>query len=62
MAENPVKRLTITIEGRDDGDMEYALDEILKLVQDGNTSGFNSNDTGAFRFVTDTPNEKSLRW
>jgi len=57
-----IKRLTVTIEGKDDGDLEIALDEVSRLVNEGYQAGHNSNDTGAFLFDTDEVTRKKLVW
>lgn len=43
-------KLKIEIEGEDEGDLESALQEVKRLVLDGFTSGFDSNETGAYEF------------
>lgn len=43
-------KLTITISGNETGDLELALEEVQRLVSEGFTSGFDSNETGDFRF------------
>lgn len=45
--------LNISIEGHKEGDIETALEEVLKLVHQGYRSGSNSNDTGSFEFTVD---------
>jgi len=42
--------LAITIEGRTESDLEFALQEVTRLVGEGYTSGGNSNDTGSYSF------------
>ena len=42
--------LTIQIEGETESDLEYALEEVTRLVREGYSHGFNSNDTGSFNF------------
>ncbi len=50
--------LKIEISGHQDGDLETALEEVLKKVRGGYTSGFDSNDTGSYSFeVTGSPVE-----
>lgn len=51
--------LTATIEasGKTQGDLEQALEEALKRIRAGNTSGFDSNDDGDFRFDVDGEEE-----
>jgi hypothetical protein len=43
-------KLTSTIEGQTTSDLEVALEEVHRLIAEGNTSGFNRNDTGRFEF------------
>jgi hypothetical protein len=52
-------KLVINIEGHMDGDLETALEEVLRLVRQGFFSGLNSNDTGRFHFFTEGPAVKS---
>ena len=47
------KKLTIEVVGREDGDLEFVLEEVLRLVKEGYTSGHNSNGSGNFRFSTE---------
>lgn len=47
-----VKRITITMRGDDEHECELALDEVVRLLREGYTSGHNSNDTSAFYFDT----------
>jgi hypothetical protein len=42
--------LTIEIAGHDWNDLEYALEEVTRLVRETYTSGTNANDTGGFTF------------
>jgi 5-methylcytosine-specific restriction endonuclease McrA len=42
--------LTVTIEGRTDGDLELALEAVTDSIQRGNTSGFDSNESGRYTF------------
>jgi hypothetical protein len=42
--------LTVNAKGLDAGDLEQALEETLRLVRGGFTSGFDSNDTGRYSF------------
>lgn len=49
------QRITITMRGEHDDDLEMALREAVRLIRAGNTSGMNTNDTGGFYFdVTET--------
>jgi hypothetical protein len=44
-------KLTITIEGVDQHELAATLEhEVLRLVEEGYQSGFNSNDTGSYSF------------
>lgn len=42
--------LKINVEGKTDSDIELALEEALKIIKKGNTSGMDSNDSGSFDF------------
>ncbi len=42
--------LSVSIQGDTVDDLELALEEVLKLVSSGMTSGFNGNETGNFKF------------
>lgn len=42
--------LTVDIQGNDIFDLELALNEVLRLVNEGYTSGFDRNDNGQYRF------------
>ena len=48
-----MKTFTITIKAKSEGDAEMALEEVARLIGQGNTSGFNSNETGSFDFDSD---------
>lgn len=43
-------KLSIDITGHTTGDLETAIEEVMRLVSEGNLSGKNENDTGGFRF------------
>ena len=43
-------KMTLEIEGVETFDLELALNEALKLVSEGYTSGFDRNDTGRYQF------------
>ena len=45
-----MKTFTVTIDGDQSSDIEIALEEVKRLVEEGYTSGLNSNDTGRFSF------------
>lgn len=57
-ADGAKKRLTMTlvIEGVETFDLELALNEALKLVSEGYTSGFDRNETGSYKFSIDAIN------
>ena len=60
-----MKRLTVIIEGRDDGDIENALNEVREGVERGCVEGYDYNDTGAYRFSVDKFRSKrgrELNW
>lgn len=46
-------KLTSAIKGETTGDLEIALEEIRRLIAEGNTSGSNRNDFGGFEFEID---------
>jgi len=43
-------KMTLEIEGVETFDLELALNEALKRVSEGYTSGFDRNDTGRYQF------------
>ena len=45
-----MKVLTIEVNGETAGDLEIALDEIKKKVEQGFLSGFDGNDSGNYEF------------
>lgn len=47
------KKLTVEVVGSDDSDLEFGLEEVLRLVKEAFTSGQNSNGSGSFLFVID---------
>ena len=57
------KVLTATVESTDD-DLTLGLEEVMRLVTEGFTSGFNRNDTGRFNFdiveVAEKPEEADI--
>lgn len=53
-------KLTITIEGATDTDVEVALEEVLRLVAVGNLHGHNRNESGAFLFTTEDVESSEL--
>lgn len=55
------QRLKIELEltGDEEGDIEQALDEAVRLIREGYTSGMDKNETGSFNFtVTDVGAEE----
>lgn len=51
-------KIHIEINGKSDSDIEVALEEVSKLINEGNTSGFNKNETGSYSFkYIDEPEE-----
>ena len=44
------KHLRITITGESFCDLEVALDEVKKHIEEEYLSGFNSNETGSYEF------------
>lgn len=49
-------KMTLEIEGIETFDLELALNEALKRVSEGYTSGFDRNDTGKYQFSITTIN------
>lgn len=43
-------RATIEITGETESDVEIAVEAVLDNIRRGNTSGFDRNDTGSYRF------------
>ena len=46
----PDLKLTIEITGNHDDDLEDSLGEVQRLVIEGYTSGFGSNESGSYNF------------
>ena len=44
------KKMTLVIEGVETFDLEFGMNEALKLVSEGYTSGFDKNETGSYNF------------
>lgn len=42
--------ISITIQGLNNVDLEDALDEVIRQIKQGYTSGMDGNDTGNYRF------------
>jgi hypothetical protein len=51
--EQTVLTLTIGITGQATDDLTLALGVVLRLVEDGFTSGFDHNESGSYRFSID---------
>jgi hypothetical protein len=49
-------KMTLEIEGVETFDLELAMNEALKQVSEGYTSGFDRNDTGRYQFSITTIN------
>ena len=50
------KKLTLEVVGADDSDLEFGLEEVLRLVKEAYTSGHNSSSTVSFNFsIEDWP-------
>lgn len=50
------KKLTVEVIGSDDSDLEFGLEEVLRLVKEAYSSGHNSNGSGSFNFsIEDWP-------
>ena len=46
-------KLSVQIEGQETDDLQDALKEVLRLVEDDFTSGFDRNETGSYRFAVE---------
>lgn len=42
---------TINFEGKSYSDIEFAIEEALRVIKNGNRSGMDSNESGEFDFV-----------
>lgn len=52
-ANSSCLKLSVQIEGQESDDLQDALKEVLRLVEDDFTSGFDHNETGSYRFSID---------
>jgi hypothetical protein len=52
-------KVTITLEGKQDSDIENALNEVKRLLSEGYKSGFNKNESSNFNFSTEGEEEES---
>jgi hypothetical protein len=50
------QKMTLVIEGVETFDLELGLNEVLKLVSEGYSSGSNKNETGSYNFSIDAIN------
>lgn len=48
-----VLKMTIEITGQETDDLKLALEEVMRLLDGGFTSGFDHNETGSYRFSID---------
>lgn len=55
-----MRTITINAEGKTDNDLELAVEEALRIIKSGCTSGMNSNDTGSYDFQISGDEELSL--
>lgn len=55
-------KLTIEIEGKTTDDLLYALDEVRSKVEQEYGSGFDSNDSGRYKFDVSGEEEPSTRF
>ena len=46
-------KLSVQIEGQETDDLQDALKEVLRLVEDDFTSGFDRNETSSYRFTVE---------
>lgn len=52
------KEIIIRVGGESEADIQDAIDEALRLIKDGFSSGFNSNESGFFRMDVNEPEEE----
>jgi len=45
-----VLKMSVEIEGQETDDLQLALEEVMRLLDGGFTSGFDRNETGSYRF------------
>ena len=46
-------KLSVQIEGQETDDLQNALNEVLRLVEDDFTAGYDRNETGSYRFTVE---------
>ena len=44
---------SVQIEGQETDDLQTALEEVLRLVSNDFTAGYDSNETGSYRFTVE---------
>jgi len=44
------QRIEIDLQGKEESDIEFALEEVVRLIRAGFTSGANRNESGSFSF------------
>ncbi|STQ90060.1 hypothetical protein [Iodobacter fluviatilis] len=54
-----MKKLAISITGKTTLDLENSILEVLRLISNGNTSGFDSNESGQYTFEVESRTEPS---
>ncbi|NHQ86784.1 hypothetical protein HA050_11710 [Iodobacter sp. HSC-16F04] len=52
-----MKKLAISITGKTTSDLENSIREVLRLISNGNTSGFDSNELGQYTFEVESQTE-----
>lgn len=45
-----MKKLTVLVEGKKDHDLVDALNEVIRLIKGGFSSGLDSNEDGSYSF------------
>lgn len=55
-----MKKLAISITGKTTSDLESSIREVLRLISNGNTSGFDSNESGQYTFEVDSQTEPNI--
>ena len=48
------KTITMDLEGKTEHDIELAFAEAVRSIKEGNIVGFDTNDTGGYRFDSKT--------
>lgn len=57
------RKITIVIRGKSETDIEYSFSEAVEHINDGNTSGTDSNEDGGyyFRVTEEVPRKEQSR-